>query len=175
MIDHSPAENIKACTERVKRKEELCQKKNLKKLCLPAADGRIEVWGSLLRAIYFSLLFDTGMRPEKGAGLSTSSVFCTEKSMAIGTVQSISCVTHDVQKRVKNTEHGYDQRVGVLSTVKKTSQKTEKESEKHQTMSCFSSRMITERKGNISRLTRAINAGRKYWNITIFLSVLSIA
>ena len=91
----------------------------MKKLCPPTADGRIEVWGSLLRAIYFSLLFDTGMRPGEGAGLSTSSVFCTEKSMAIGTVQSISCVTHDVQKRVKNTEHGYDQRVGVLSTVKK--------------------------------------------------------
>ena len=117
ILVHNPAANVKAFTERVKHERRALTKEELDILFPPTAEERIGIWGSLLWAVYFSILLDTGMRPGECAGISPSSVFYTENGMAIATTQSISCVTHDVQKRVKTTGHGYDQRVGLLSPV----------------------------------------------------------
>lgn len=117
VLQKNPAEGVKAISERPKRIRRALSQKEQSLLFPPDVDRRIEIWGTLMWALYFSILYNTGFRPGEVAGLSLSNIYKTPNGLAVSTSQSISWITKDVQRRVKTTGHGVSERVGLLDDV----------------------------------------------------------
>lgn len=117
LISENPAKGVKEISERIKWERRALTKEEQEKLFPRSAKKRIEIWGTLMWAVYFSISYDTGFRPGEIAGLSLSNFYKTSGGLAISTTQSISCVTKDVQPRVKTTGHGMNERVGLLDDI----------------------------------------------------------
>lgn len=80
-------------------------------------DKRVEVWGSLMWASYFSVMFDTGFRPAEVAGLRISDVFQSPRGMAVYTSHTINAEERKPLDRVKTSGKGMESRVGLLSSL----------------------------------------------------------
>lgn len=79
-----------------------------------SADERIAVWGSLMWAVYFSIMYDTGWRPGEIAALRVCDVWRTAKGLAVSTERTVNRYEQRVVDRVKTSGHGYNERVGLL-------------------------------------------------------------
>lgn len=117
VLQNNPAEGVRPINERPKWLRRALSQKEQALLFPPDAQRRIEIWGSLMWALYFSILYDTGFRPGEVAGLSLSNIYKTSNGLAVSTSQSISWVTNEVQQRVKTTGHGVSERVGLLGDI----------------------------------------------------------
>lgn len=78
-------------------------------------EKRIEVWGGLMWATYFSVLADTGFRPDEAAGLQLGDVYQTANGMAVYTSHTINTEEKRPKERVKTSGKGVEKRVGLLS------------------------------------------------------------
>ena len=92
-------------------------------------DALIEVWGTLMWAVYFLISRDTGWRPSEIAALSEDCYI--EKFNGIYTTKSVDSFDRKIQNTIKTSGTGYKYRVGLLS------ERTGK----------LLRRLITERKG----------------------------
>ena len=77
-------------------------------------DERIAVWGDLMWATYFSIMYDTGWRPGEIAALRVCDVWQTAKGLAVSTERTVNRYEKRVVERVKTSGHGYNERVGLL-------------------------------------------------------------
>lgn len=73
----------------------------------------IEVWGSLMWAVYFLIMRDTGWRPGEIAALTEDCYI--EKLNGIYTTQSVDSFDRVIQDSIKTSGTGYKYRVGLLS------------------------------------------------------------
>ena len=80
--------------------------------CSP--DERIGIWGDLMWAVYFSIMYDTGWRPGEIAALRVCDVWQTAKGLAVSTERTVNRYEKRVVDRVKTSGHGYSERVGLL-------------------------------------------------------------
>lgn len=77
-------------------------------------DERVEIWGGLMWAVYFSIFYDTGMRPGEIAALRVCDVYRTQKGLAIASAKSMDSVEKDIKDKVKTSGKGLENRVGLL-------------------------------------------------------------
>ena len=80
----------------------------------PDIDERVRVWGSEMWALYFSVFYDTGMRPGEIAALRVCDVYRTPRGLAVGTLREVSNVERRIVERVKTTDKGMRKRPGLL-------------------------------------------------------------
>ena len=109
----NPAAEVTMINEQGKEREAL-PVEILKILFPPAPEERINVWGTLMWATYFSVFYDTGFRPGEIASLRVSDVYQTRQGLAVSTSHSVDYKTRKIKNRVKTTGKGYSQRVGLL-------------------------------------------------------------
>ena len=76
---------------------------------------RINLWGSLMWASYFSVLADTGMRPGEVMGLRVKDVYRTPQGYGVVAVQEVSSDGKRIKARVKTSGKGMEKRVALLS------------------------------------------------------------
>ena len=76
---------------------------------------RIKLWGGIMWASYFSLLFDTGMRPGEAMGLRVCDVYRTPQGYGVVAVQEVSTDGKKIKQRVKTSGKGMERRVALLS------------------------------------------------------------
>lgn len=79
-------------------------------------EARVKVWGSTMWATYFSVMYDTGFRPQEVAGLQLGDVYRTPKGMAVYTSHTMNTEQHRPLERVKTSGKGMERRVGLLSS-----------------------------------------------------------
>ena len=77
-------------------------------------EERIKVWGSLMWAVYFSIFYDTGMRPGEIAALRVCDIYSTPNGLAVGTRRSVSKNRGAIKEGIKTTGKGYSRRGGLL-------------------------------------------------------------
>ena len=80
----------------------------------PDPDERVEVWGDLMWAVYFSIFYDTGMRPGEIAALRVCDIYQTPNGLAVGTSNSIDTSERHFKEGVKTTGKGMERRIGLL-------------------------------------------------------------
>lgn len=78
---------------------------------------RMIIWGGLMWATYFSIMFDTGFRPDEVAGLQLGDVYQTPNGMAVYTSHTMNSEEKKPKERVKTSGKGVEKRVGLLSDV----------------------------------------------------------
>ena len=77
-------------------------------------EERIRIWGSMMWAVYFSIFYDTGMRPGEIAALRVCDVYQTQKGLAVASAKSIDSVEMNIKDKVKTSGKGMENRVGLL-------------------------------------------------------------
>ena len=111
--DDNPAEEVCMIKERTKERNALPAKALL--MLFPSnMEARIKVWGSAMWAVYFSILYDTGMRPGEIAALRVSDVYSTARGLAVGTARSVDSNERLIKNSVKTTHKGRKERGGLL-------------------------------------------------------------
>lgn len=83
----------------------------------PTQEERVRVWGTVMWAVYFSVMYDTGFRPDEVAGLQLQDVYTTPGGMAVYTGHTMNCEQHRPLNRVKTSGKGMERRVGLLSDI----------------------------------------------------------
>lgn len=109
----NPAADAKAMAKRSKEREPLSPYA-LQRLFPSSPEERIRIWGSPMWAVYFSIFYDTGMRPGEIAALRVCDIYQTKNGLAVGTNRSIDSHERREKDRVKTTDKGLKDRVGLL-------------------------------------------------------------
>ncbi len=73
----------------------------------------IKVWGSLMWAVYFMIMRDTGWRPGEISALTEEGYY--EELNGIYTTRSVNSFDKVVQNSIKTTKKGYKYRIGILT------------------------------------------------------------
>lgn len=79
-------------------------------------EGRRKVWWSTMWATYFSIMYDTGFRPQEVAALQLGDVYRTPNGMGVYTSHTMNTEEHRPLDRVKTSGKGMERRVGLLSS-----------------------------------------------------------
>lgn len=111
--DDNPAEDARSLTYRPKERPPLSVKA-IVTLFPPEPEKRIEIWETSMWASYFSVLYDTGMRPSEAAALRVCDIYQTKNGLAVATSRSVSKEEKTIKERVKTTGKGYSERLGLL-------------------------------------------------------------
>lgn len=82
-----------------------------------SSSERVDVFGSPMWATYFSIMYDTGFRPNEVAGLRVCDVYQTPQGMAVYTTHTMNTEEHKPKDRVKTSGKGMESRVGLISAV----------------------------------------------------------
>lgn len=77
-------------------------------------EKRIKIWGGLMWAAYFSISYDTGMRPGEIAALRVCDVWKTPHGYAVSTNRSVNRFEMKIVERVKTSGKGYNERTGLI-------------------------------------------------------------
>ena len=109
----NPADEVRMFRENNKPRDVL-RPDELAVLFPPDPDKRIEVWGGLMWACYFSIFYDTGMRPGEIAALRVCDIYQTPNGLAVGTERGVNSQTRSINERVKTTGNGLPNRGGLL-------------------------------------------------------------
>ena len=109
----NPARDAKKMADNTKEREAI-PPDQLLVLFPDSPDERISVWGSLMWAVYFSIFYDTGMRPGEIAALRVCDIYSTPNGLAVKTVKEVSSSERKIVERVKTTGKGYSKRVMLL-------------------------------------------------------------
>ena len=78
-------------------------------------EKRIQIWGSAMWATYFSVMYDTGFRPNEVEGLQLGDVYRTPGGLAVYTGHSMNSEERNPKAKVKTSGKGMEKRVGLLS------------------------------------------------------------
>lgn len=77
-------------------------------------DERVRIWGGEMWAVYFSIFYDTGMRPGEIAALRVSDIRSSEHGLSVMTMKEVNSVERRVVERVKTSDSGRKRRGGLL-------------------------------------------------------------
>ena len=110
----NPARDVRLMTERCKPREALPDEAIA--VLFPAdPEERINVWGSLMWAVYFSISYDTGMRPGEIAALRVCDIRQSiNGGLSVTTRRAVSVEQKRIVERVKTSGKGYSKRGGLL-------------------------------------------------------------
>ncbi len=111
--DDNPAREVSSISAEYEEREPL-PPDQAELLFPPEADARIRIWHGLMWAVYFSILYDTGMRPGEIAALRVCDIYQTPQGLAVGTSRAVNTDTKKIQERVKTTGKGLAGRFGLL-------------------------------------------------------------
>ena len=109
----NPAAEARMMAKKSEEREPLYQYE-LERLFPPSPAERIKIWGNAMWAVYFSIFYDTGMRPGEIAALRVCDIYKTKNGLAVGTDRTINTKERKEKKRVKTTGKGIAERVGLL-------------------------------------------------------------
>lgn len=114
LIDYNPCENVqKIVIHRISNKE-VFTSEEIALLFPNDREELMRVWdGSLMWALYFSILVDTGFRYSEAAGLSIDNI---DENGGIYTQESIKGGSITPRHRIKTTGKGKDSKYGLLSS-----------------------------------------------------------
>lgn len=88
------------------------------KLFMPdSVTQRIVVWENVRDAAMFSIMHDTGFRPNEVCGLRVEDLYVSPGGMAVCTSHTINGMTRKPVDKVKTSGKGAENRVGLLSPV----------------------------------------------------------
>ena len=107
----NPARDAKSLKDNGKEREALPPDQILT-LFPEDPEERIRIWGSAMWAVYFSIFYDTGMRPGEIAALRVCDIYSTPGGLAVGTRREVS--KGRIVERVKTKDKGYKRRGGLL-------------------------------------------------------------
>lgn len=113
-ISVNPARTVKPPVERSEPRRALTIYEQ-QQLFPADIDERINLWGSSMWALYFSIMYDTGFRPSEVGGLLVGNIYSTPQGQAVYTTHTINAETHKLAERVKTSGKGMESRVGLLS------------------------------------------------------------
>ena len=112
IIEENPCDKVQKITVRSNRRGYFTEEE----IALLFPDDRAElmrIWhGSLMWALYFSLLVDTGLRAGELAGLSVDSF---DGNGGVHTETGVSSRTRQLKNRIKTTGRGKEGKLGLLS------------------------------------------------------------
>lgn len=111
--DDNPASEVSMIRETGKAREPLSDS-TLIKLFPSDPDERIRIWGGEMWAVYFSIFYDTGMRPGEIAALRVCDIYRTPRGLAVGTMREVSTEYRRIIERIKTTDKGLRKRSGLL-------------------------------------------------------------
>lgn len=117
IIDKNPAGMVTppSATDEEKKERRVFSLYEQKLLMPEDLIERIKLWGGIMWASYFSLLFDTGMRPGEAMGLRVCDVYKTPQGYGVVAVQEVSTDGKKIKQRVKTSGKGMERRVALLS------------------------------------------------------------
>lgn len=81
------------------------------------ADKRIGLYGGLLYATYFSIMYSTGFRPGEVRGIHVSDLWVGSRGVCVDVTHSVPSDTDKLEERVKTTGKGFSARTGVLDDI----------------------------------------------------------
>ena len=113
IISGNPARDVRRVAVHAREREAL-PPLMLAELFPSSPEERISVWGSAMWAVYFSIAYDTGMRPGEIAALRVCDIYKTPTGLAVATSRSVCRNGGGISERVKTTGKGYSQRAGLL-------------------------------------------------------------
>lgn len=82
-----------------------------------SADRRVEIFGSIFWAAYFSIMYSTGFRPGEVRGIEVSDLVSCTRGVVVDISHSVPSTTDRREERVKTTGTGFSTRTGVLDPV----------------------------------------------------------
>ena len=116
-IPHNPArEAMQPKDEPVMKKRSLTPYEQ-RTLFPDSVPERLAVWLTPMYAAYFSVMYDTGFRPQEVAALKVKDVYTTPKGRGVYTDHTISFERMEYQESVKTSGKGMESRVGLLSDI----------------------------------------------------------
>ena len=77
-------------------------------------EERIRIWHSDMWACYFSIFYDTGMRPGEIAALRVCDIYLTPSGYAVATKRTANNDLRRIVERVKTAGKGYSERLGLI-------------------------------------------------------------
>ena len=111
--DDNPAKDVKLMSANAQEREALSPA--ITSALFPEdLDRRIEIFGSVMWAAYFSIIYDTGFRPGEVAALRVKDVWKTPKGYAVSTSRTVNRNEGCIKERVKTTGKGYKERTGLI-------------------------------------------------------------
>ena len=81
------------------------------------ADRRIGIYGGLMWATYFSIMYSTGFRPGEVRGMEVSDLVLCPRGVVVDISHSVPSTTDEREERVKTTGSGFSTRTGVLDPI----------------------------------------------------------
>jgi integrase len=78
---------------------------------------RLTVWLTPVYAAYFSVMYDTGFRPQEVAALKVKDVYTTPRGRGVYTDHTICFERMEYQESVKTSGKGMESRVGLLTDI----------------------------------------------------------
>ena len=114
LIDKNPCESVQRMSVNKESKREIFTKEEIAELFPNDYERLMDLWdGSLMWALYFSIMVDTGWRPGEVAGLSSEHV---DEEGKIYTKDNVSGATRKLRHRIKTTGKGKGTKYGLLSS-----------------------------------------------------------
>lgn len=112
LIDHNPCEGVMKMKKNSSG-HPIFTEEELAKMFPRDEEKLIEIYGSLDYALFYMISIDTGFRPGETAGLSVKSYH--PKYHGLYTTQTCTKRTKELDRKVKTSGHGYNDRTGFLS------------------------------------------------------------
>ena len=81
------------------------------------ADKRIGLYGGLIYATYFSIMYSTGFRPGEVKGIQVGDLWVGSRGVCVDVTHSVPSDTNMLEDRVKTTGKGFSARTGVLDDI----------------------------------------------------------
>lgn len=104
IIASNPAEGLAPASDKPQHPRRIFSDKEIAVLFPNDAKRRIEIWGGLDWAGYFSVLLDTGFRPGEASAISVDNFFPQHRGIYIK--KDVDPATHEVRDRIKTSNDG---------------------------------------------------------------------
>lgn len=115
IIDSNPCDSVQRVSKDKRPPKNIFRQEEIA-LLFPIDFERLEmIWGSLRWALYFSILLDTGFRPGEALVLGRHNLIIDGDRYGIYSEDSYDVDTHDVKHKIKTSEKGKGEKIGVLS------------------------------------------------------------
>ena len=114
VLKDNPCDKVQRITVRRESNKEVFSKEEIAMLFPNDREKLLAVWdGSLMWALYFSIMVDTGFRYSEVAGLNIENI---DENGGVYTRDSVGGIDHNIRHRIKTTSKGKGAKFGVLST-----------------------------------------------------------
>ena len=112
VIEANPCDRVERISIHASKEKEIFTQQEIA-LLFPTDYSKLEeIWGSLMWALYFSIMVDTGFRYSEVAGLSYENI---DSNGGVYTKSSVKSATRMIREKIKTTGKGKGQKLGLLS------------------------------------------------------------